>query len=145
MSMSINKIYSSLEYSAHKTLRILKCLNVNESNSLGFDNYSTTELCTMFGRKLLAYKSDNNLEVMSRTRMRTCREVWLVTVWNFKLCRHKLTPTDDNLKFFSWIPPPKLKAVKFALNALNKVDSNTNFSPRTTVFLKNAVTGKNGF
>ena len=34
------------------------------------------------------------------------------------------------------------KAVKFALNALNEFNSNTNFSPRTTVFFKkNAVTG----
>ena len=33
------------------------------------------------------------------------------------------------------------KAVEFALNALNEFNSNTNFSPRTTVFFKNAVTG----
>ena len=37
--------------------------------------------------------------------------------------------------------PGSSKAVKFALSALNEFNANTNFSPRTTVFLKKAVTG----
>jgi hypothetical protein len=35
----------------------------------------------------------------------------------------------------------KTKAVKFALNALNEFNSNTNFLPGLPYFSKNAVTG----
>ena len=41
---------------------------------------------------------------------------------------------DDYVDFV--IKRQKVKAVKFALNALNEFNSNTNFSPRTTVFFK---------
>ena len=37
---------------------------------------------------------------------------------------------------------PQFKPVKFAFDALNEFNSNTNFSPRTAVFLKKCVNRK---